>query len=115
MKTVNDMMKEHTIVDIDDYVHVVDGKVVCYEPDTIDFKDERQVDNFFGLVTDLFVHDMFPIRHYGKENTRLVMVGKKYDRKKWVFAEHISDFPPELVEKVRVAIDEYENRSSNTI
>ena len=34
--SVTDMMKTHTIVDITDFVHVIDGEVVYYEPDSID-------------------------------------------------------------------------------
>lgn len=37
---MNDMLVQHTIVDIDDYVHVIDGKVICYKPDVIDFENE---------------------------------------------------------------------------
>lgn len=68
------MMKEHTIVDIDDYVHVVDGKVVCYEPDTMDFEDENQVSDFFDIVAQLFVHPLLQEK-YGFGNTCATIVG----------------------------------------
>lgn len=107
--SVSDMMKQHTIVDIDDYVHVIDGKVVCYEPNTINFESEEQVKNLFGIVSEAFVHELLP-EDCGKANTRIVICDKKGNKNKWVFTEYIDDFPSELLGKVRNAITAYENR-----
>ena len=110
--SINDMMNEHVIVDIDDYVHVVDGKVIYYEPDTIDFEDEEQVENFFGMVEDLFVHELYPER-YGHGNTMLVITGDKDCADKYLSMNGMHHFPPELKEKVNQAVLEYENQLKN--
>ena len=112
--SINDMINEHTIVDIDDYVHVIDGKVICYEPDTIDFESKEQVKNLFGMVSKLFVHELYPER-YGHGNTRLVIAGDKTNVRKHVHVEGMHHFPLELKEKVKVASDEYENRAGNKV
>ena len=107
--SINDMISGHTIVDIDDYIHVIDGKIVCYEPNTIDFEDAEQVKNLFGIVSEAFVHELLP-EDCGKANTRLVICGKKENKNKWVFTEYIDDFPPEILEKLRNAVAAYENQ-----
>ena len=104
--TVNDVMKAHTIVDIDDYVHVVDGKVVLYRPNVIDFGNIEQVENLFFVVSQMFVSDIFP-EDRGKGNTCYVFNGVKNEKCKWVHSQGMHHFPPELMEKVRKAIDEY--------
>lgn len=111
MKTVNDMMKEHTIVDIDDFVHVVDGKVVCYEPDTIDFENFEQVENLFFVVSQMFTSDIFP-ENRGKGNTCYVFNGTKKEKCKWVHSQGMHHFPPELMKKVQEAIYEYEKKGA---
>lgn len=111
---IRDMLNKHTIVDIDDYIHVIDGKVICYEPDTIDFESEEQVENLLGIVSQAFTRELLP-EDCGKANTRIVISGKKENENKWVFTGYIDDFPSEVLEKVRTAIDEYKKRTSNTV
>ena len=111
---IHDMLKQHIIVDINEHIHVVDGKVIYYEPDTINFDDEEQVRNFLGMVDDLFVHELYPER-YGHGNTMLVITGEKNCADKYVSMNGMHHFPPELKKKVKVAVDEYENGSGNNV
>ena len=74
--SISDMTKQHTIVDINDYVHVIDGKVICYEPDTIDFESEAQVKNLFDIATNLYKNGFYT-EEYGHGNTRFVISGSK--------------------------------------
>ena len=111
---IRDMMKQHVIVDIDEHIHVVDGKVIYYEPDTIDFEDEEQVENFFGMVEDLFVHELYPER-YGHGNTMLVITGDKNCADKYLSMNGMHHFPSELKEKVKVAINGYRDRKGNNV
>lgn len=115
--TVNDVMKAHTIVDIDDYVHVIDGKVVCYKPDTIDFNDEKQVETLFVFVKELFTSDLLGKRHNDKHkgDVRAILTGHKSNVRKTVSFGYISDFPFDLLQKVRDEIYEYERRSGDTL
>ncbi|MBU5446323.1 hypothetical protein [Blautia sp. MSJ-36] len=111
---IHDMMKQHVIVDVNEHIHVIDGKVLYYEPDTIDFEDEEQVENFFGMVEDLFVHELYPER-YGHGNTMLVITGDKDCVDKYLSMNGMHHFPPELKKKVKVAIDEYRNGAGNNV
>lgn len=110
--SVEDMMKEHTIVDINEHIHVIDGKVLYYVPDTIDFEDENQVGDFFDMVSAVFVHELLPER-YGKGNTCVVITGTKSDRNKIISMQGMHHFPSELKEKVQQVVLEYENQLKN--
>ncbi|MBU5446320.1 hypothetical protein [Blautia sp. MSJ-36] len=112
--SISDMMKQHTIVDISDDLHVVDGKIIYYETDTIDFESEEQVANFFRMVNDLFVNDFYT-EEYGHGNTMLVISGSKDYVRKYVNIDDMVHVPDELLTRVGKAIDEYKSRTSNTI
>lgn len=107
--STNNMMKQHTIVDIDDYVHVIDGKVICYEPNTIDFTDKDQVNDFFDMIAKVFTHELLQAR-YGKNNTCVIISGIGSNREKIISMSGMHHFPPELMEKIKVAVCEYEEQ-----
>ena len=110
MKNVSiiEMMNEHTIVDIDDYIHVIDGKVICYEPGVINFHNTEHVASFFRFVDRLFNCDEpFLQECRGKGNTRAILQGAEDNIVKTLGLAHISDFPPEIMEKVKAAVEEY--------
>lgn len=108
--SVTDIMKKHTIVDITDFVHVIDGEVVYYEPDSIDFDDEEQVRNLFGIVADIPINP-FLQKGCGKDNTCIVIVGVKSDSRKWVSTEYLSSLPQDVLKKVRAEVAEFQKRS----
>lgn len=107
--SINDMMGEHTIVDIDDYVHVINGKVICYEPDTIDFESEEQVKNLLDIATNLYKNGFYT-EEYGHENTRFVISGSKACVEKYGNVDDMTHFPSDIMAKVRAAIAAYENQ-----
>ena len=104
--TANDILKMHTIVDIDDYVHIIDGKCVCYKPDVIDFTDEVQVADLFAIVSQLWVAPDFP-EIWGEGNTRAILTGYRTERKKCYSPSYIDGFPDELRKRVYHAIRDY--------
>lgn len=104
--SVDDMMKQHTIVDINDYIHVIDGKVICYESNTIDFGSEEQVKNLLDIATNLYQNGFYT-EEYGHENTRFVISGSKTCVEKYGNIDDMTHFPSELKKKVRIAMDEY--------
>ena len=53
-------MKENQIVDIDGFVHVVNGKVICFTPDVLDMSKAEDKNYLFGLSSELFEVDFFP-------------------------------------------------------
>lgn len=105
--TIQEMLGQHTIVDIDDYVHVIDGKVICYEPDVINFENEDHVASFFRFVDRLFnCEEPFLQERRGKGNTRAILQGTKANIVKTLGLARISDFPSEIMEKVQQLITE---------
>lgn len=46
-------MKENQIVDIDGFVHVVNGKVICFKPDAVIVKIVVSKSWFFGYMFHL--------------------------------------------------------------
>lgn len=112
--TAGDILKEHTIVDIDDYVHVWDNRCVCYEPGTIDFEDAEQLQLLFEGLPDLEEWLDFPFkRDWEKRGIRMVINGKKQERTKWVHGGYLDNLSPEILQKVKEAIQKYEEERSN--
>ena len=105
---IHDMLKQHIIVDINEYIHVVDGKVICYEPDTIYFESEEQVKNLFDIATNLYKNGFYT-EEYGHGNTRFVISGSKEYIEKYGNTDDMTHFPPELLEQIRKAVKDYEN------
>jgi len=53
-------MRENQIIDIDGFVHVVNGKVICFTPDVLDMSKAEDKNYLFGLSSELFEVDFFP-------------------------------------------------------
>lgn len=104
--SVDDMMKQHAIVDINELIHVVDGKILYYDPDIIDFGSEEQVKNLLDIATNLYQNGFYT-EEYGHENTRFVIYGSKTCVEKYGNIDDMTHFPSELKKKVRVVMDEY--------
>ena len=53
-------MKENQIVDIDGFVHVVNGKVICFKPDVLDMSKAEDREEVCRLSVKLYTTDMLP-------------------------------------------------------
>lgn len=105
--SIFELLNEHTIVDVDDYVHVIDGKVVCYESDVIDFKNYEQVHNIMNALDRYFDESNPSLKSmFGVGKTRLIISGNKCDAIKDLGMGSIDDLPDEILEKVRCVVDE---------
>ena len=106
-------MKENRVVDIDGYVHVVNGKVICFEPDVLNMKNADEMDEFYRFVDDLFVHDLLqPI--YGN-NTMCILSRNGDVSGKIVSMESMCCLPDDVKEKVRRVLDETGSWTGNSI
>ena len=47
MNEAQKLISEHQLVNIDNYIYVVDGVCVVIEPDSLDFTDVRQLHDLF--------------------------------------------------------------------
>lgn len=100
MNDVQKIIDTHYIVDIDDYIHIVDGKCICYEADVIDFTDMKQVQAFFNMVDNLFSEPLLKDK-YPLNETRAIITGTKSVFEKSLSFSSINDFPEDILEKVR--------------
>ena len=111
--TANDILKMHTIVDIDGYVHVWDNRCVCYEADVIDFEDAEQLQPLFDGLPDLEDWIDFPFkRDLANRGIRMVINGNKHECRKWIHGGYLDNLPPEILKKVQEAIYEYEKKGA---
>lgn len=100
MNDVQKIIDMHDIVDIDDYIHIVDGKCICYDVDVIDFTDMKQVQAFFDMVDNLFSEPLLKDK-YPLNETRVIIAGTKSIFEKSLSFSSINDFPEDILEKVR--------------
>lgn len=49
------MMSENQIVDIDGWVHVIGGKVICFQPDVYDLNNPEDVKDLLEFAERLYV------------------------------------------------------------
>lgn len=98
-------MKENQIVDIDGYVHVINGKVVCFEPNVFDLKDIQDVKNLVDLSASLFVSEIRPAI-YG-EDTMAVIKRHPDGVRRILSMSCITGLPESLQQKVRCAVREF--------
>ena len=69
------MMKEkikNQIIDIDGYVHVINGKVICFKPDVYDLDNPEDVQNVLDTVVSLFGSDS-KLQVWFDDNTFVVL------------------------------------------
>ena len=50
MNDVQTLISQHSITDVDECIHVVDGICIYYEPNAIDFTDINQVKDLFDFI-----------------------------------------------------------------
>lgn len=53
------------IIDIDDYVHIVRGKIICFTSDVYDLSVSGNIEALLWFASDLYVDPMFPA-YFGK-------------------------------------------------
>ena len=89
------------MVDIDDYVHVIDGTVVCYEPDVFDLTDEKQVELLFDIANNTLDNDFDRQRNRTVRNTRIV-ASPYSDNERTISLLNMFDLPAEYLKKIEV-------------
>ena len=97
---VQTLISQHSIINVDECIHVVDGICIYYEPNTIDFTDINQVKDLFDFV-ETFKHDAFLNERHGKNNTCIFLSGVASKREKDVGFDYLTVLPEDKLEIVR--------------
>lgn len=105
-------MKENQIVDIDGYVHVINGKVVCFEPEAIDLTDEEELKGLLDFVSYAFTTNAFRPVH-GK-NTMIMLNRNLLNGRMIVWPDNMECLPDDLLRKARLLVDEYNETGQKT-
>lgn len=100
MNDVQTLISQHSIIDVDECIHVVDGICIYYEPNTIDFTDINQVKDLFDFI-ETFKHDAFLNERHGKNNTCIFLSGSVSEREKDVGFDYLTVLPEDKLEIVR--------------
>ena len=65
---MNNVENKNQIIDIDGYVHVVNGKVICFKPDVYDLNNPEDVEDLVSLSAKMNSEDDdFCYRMYGDD------------------------------------------------
>ena len=101
-------MKENQIVDIDGFVHVVNGKVICFKPDVLDMSKAEDREEVCRLSVKLYTTDM--LSAVCGKNTMCVL-RPYYDGQRYMIdMGTVLKLPQDVQEKVRKLVDEYERK-----
>ena len=102
------------IIDIDGYVHVVNGKVICFEPDVYDLNNPDDVEILLDFVSYISNPDNHECTWFGDSNTIYLRSLYKNDCKKVVLGiGHFNCLEDDVKERVRSAIDEFRGGTGN--
>lgn len=100
MNCTPNLMNGHQFINIDNYIHVIDGICVCFEPNTINFTDAQQVNDLFTFI-ESFKSDAFFYARCGKNNTCVILTGNASESYKDVSCGYLDDLPKDKLEIVR--------------
>lgn len=104
-------MKENQIVDIDGFVHVVNGKVICFTPDVLDIMKEKDRVFLMNLAAKMFVSEFYP-KSYG-DDTMAVLTYDKEENVVEYGNGNMKCLSKDVQQKVRKLVDEYESWSGD--
>ena len=104
-------MKENQIVDIDGFVHVVNGKVICFKPDVLDIMKEKDRVFLMNLAAKMFVSEFYP-KSCG-DDTMAVLTYDKEENVVEYGDGNMKCLSKDVQQKVRKLVDEYESRSGD--
>lgn len=91
------------IVDFGDFVHLVDGKVICFEPGVYDLSDERQLEYLFNLADALYVSKLYP-NYFGRDNVCVVSKWPGTGEYDVDTHNYVDGFPDNIKSRIREAM-----------
>ena len=100
MDEAQKLINEHQLVNIDNYIYVVDGVCVIIESDSLDFTDVRQLQDLFQYVY-VFKTDSFLNERRGKNNTYIHISGYANELEKIVGFGDMRNIPKDKLDVMR--------------
>ena len=100
MDEAQKLISEHQLVNIDNYIYVVDGVCVIIEPDSLGFTDVRQLQDLFQYVA-VFKTDSFLNERRGKNNTYIHISGYANELEKAVGFGDMRNIPKDKLNVMR--------------
>ena len=108
------MMKENMknqIIDVDGYIHVINGKVICFKLDVFDLNNPNDVADLLSFVDDLSEPDNLFSGQIGDDTVIDLRLNPKNDEVIVGFGGHlpclVEHLDVNIKEKVMGAVDEY--------
>lgn len=94
------------IIDVDGYVHVVCGKVICFTSDIYDLSVQSERDALIRLARRLYVDPVYPAI-YGKNTVCILTPPHRSDARCASSFYNIDFLKPELQKTIRSVCDAY--------
>lgn len=110
-------MKENQIVDIDGWVHVVNGKVVCFTPDVFDLSNPSHVEHLTGLVDsldDLYVSGIHSKEH-GNDTMEIITKNLSDPNRRILSTADMQILSKDVLERIEAVRNEYQGRTGNPL
>lgn len=98
------LKQKNQIIDIDGYVHVVNGKVICFKPDVYDLNNSDDVEKLLDIASRMFKSKLYPAV-YG--NNTVLCLDNSDDEYKIISMACLEDFSDIVKRKVEAAVYEF--------
>lgn len=92
------------IIDIDDYVHIVRGKVICFTSDVYDLSVGDNVEALLRFADDLYVDPTLPAC-FGKDSICELYPPHRSDARCTCYCQSIDCLSPDVQAIVRCVLD----------
>lgn len=108
------LKQKNQVVDIDGYIHVINGKVICFKPDVYDLNNSEDVESLIEYSKSLFsCSHLKPL--YGDQT--MYILEHVSDTMHNIFRGDINvfltNFSEDVQEQVRSAVNEYRGETGN--
>ena len=103
---------EDRIIDVDGYTHIVDDKIMCFTPDTLDINKPENREFILGLAAGKWFREEEGGNQYGEDTFLFI------DREDGSFRIEPGDWkrmPPEYRERLEKVRNEYRNKAGDNV
>lgn len=101
MATVDELKGK--VVSVSDFVHVVNGKIICFKPGTYDLENVHDLKRLISFSEKLYVSSWYP-RRFGRETVCCVTKYPDADEFSADTNHFIDEFPEDVRSDLREAM-----------
>lgn len=102
------------VVTVDDFIHVIDGKLVCYESNQFDWENPEDKKKLLDFVKILYETEELAAE-YGVDSYVLIEYHREYHHSIFPSVASMKCLPENVQEKMRGALDEYKRRTGRKV